>query len=176
MSGALLVREMRESDAPRVSQAFVDQGWDTPDRPCDRYWEEQQAGKRVVLVAEHAGTFSGCVTILWQAQDSEFLSAGIPEIRELNVLIKFRCMGVGSALMEEAERTIAERSKVAGIAVGVTADYGAAHAMYAKRGYIPDGRGISQREQSPRHGDQITVDTEPGCHGAGVKLLRGKHR
>ena len=151
---------MREADLSLVARAFADQGWERAERPRQRFWPEQQSGKRVVLIAEYNGEFAGCLTVLWQAEDSEFLSAGIPEIRNLSVPIKFRCMGVGGALMDEAERRIGERAKVAGLRVGLTADYGAAQVMYAKRGYVPDGRGISQREQLPRNGDLITIDND----------------
>ncbi len=45
--------------------------------------------------------------------------------------------------MDSAESVIAARSKTAGLGVGLYADYAAAHLMYLKRGYLPDGRGIA---------------------------------
>lgn len=44
--------------------------------------------------------------------------------------------------MDEAEKRIFERSEVAGIGFGISADYGAAQRMFVKRGYVPDGRGL----------------------------------
>ena len=50
-----------------------------------------------------------------------------------------------------------ERSAVAGIGVGLTADYGAAQVLYVKRGYIPDGRGMIQDGKSVQFGETITI-------------------
>ncbi len=56
---------------------------------------------------------------------------------------QFRRQHVGSALMDAAESVIAARSTIAGLGVGLYADYSAAHLMYLKRGYLPDGPGIA---------------------------------
>jgi ribosomal protein S18 acetylase RimI-like enzyme len=77
---------------------------------------------------------------------------------DFNVLPWFRRRGIGGQLMDEAERRIAERSPVAGIGVGLSADYGAAQILYIRRGYIPDGRGVSWRGAICQHGDQVSVD------------------
>jgi ribosomal protein S18 acetylase RimI-like enzyme len=79
---------------------------------------------------------------------------------DFNVLIKRQRRGIGTALMDEAERRIAARSAVAGIGVGLTADYGAAQVLYCKRGYVPDGCGAIQRGQAIRYGEQILVDDD----------------
>lgn len=60
-----------------------------------------------------------------------------------NVLPAFRRRGIGSQLLEVAERTAAAKSNQVGIGVGLYADYGAAQKLYVKRGYVPDGRGIT---------------------------------
>ncbi len=62
--------------------------------------------------------------------------------------------------MDQAERRIAERSPVAGIAVGLTADYGPAQVLYLKRGYLLDGRGLFQRGRWLQWGEQATVDDD----------------
>jgi hypothetical protein len=60
--------------------------------------------------------------------------------------------------MDKAENEIARVSKVAGIGVGMTPDYGAAQRMYVLRGYIPDGRGMHYRGHFIQYGEQMTVD------------------
>jgi hypothetical protein len=60
--------------------------------------------------------------------------------------------------MDEAERIAGERSPEVGIGVGMTADYGSAQRMYAKRGYIPDGRGLTSDDRFLRWGDMVCVD------------------
>jgi len=47
--------------------------------------------------------------------------------------------------MDVGEQLIATRAVKAGITVGLFDDYGPAQRLYAKRGYLPDGRGAPQR-------------------------------
>lgn len=154
------VRLMATADVASVAAAFAAQGWYKPQEQYMRYLEESDQGQRVVLLAERGGEFAGYVTVVWESDYPPFLAAGIPEIVDFNVLIKFQRQGVGTALLDEAERRIAERSEVGGIGVGVTADYGAAQVLYVRRGYIPDGRGMAQAGRAVRHGEQVTVDDD----------------
>jgi len=62
--------------------------------------------------------------------------------------------------MDKAENEIAKKSPVAGIGVGMTADYGAAQRMYVLRGYIPDGRGLHYKDHYPVYGETVTVDDD----------------
>jgi ribosomal protein S18 acetylase RimI-like enzyme len=159
-STKISIREMSAEDCAIISKAFTDQGWNKPQSQYEGYFQEQTEGRRVVLVAEVEGTFAGYVTILWESYYPPFKEAGIPEIMDFNVLIKYRRQGIGAALMDEAEKRISHRSKVVGIGVGLMADYGAAQIMYVKRGYVPDGRGISQNEKFLGYGDRVTVDDD----------------
>lgn len=138
--------------------AFAQIGWDKPASQFQRYLAEQDAGERVVLVAEIGGCFTGYVTILWESPYPFFWQQGIPEIVDFNVLPAYRQKGIGTQLMDEAEGRIAERSPIAGIGVGLTADYGEAHILYIKRGYIPDGRGLIMDSQPLSYGDTVRLD------------------
>jgi ribosomal protein S18 acetylase RimI-like enzyme len=151
---------MTAEDIEPVVHAFHAQGWNKPQQQYLRYLEESSRATRTVLLAEYAGEFAGYVTVVWESNYAPFRNAHIPEIVDFNVLIKYRRRGVGTALMDEAERQIAARSPVAGIGVGLTADYGAAQVLYSKRGYVPDGRGAIQRGQAIRYGEQIVVDDD----------------
>ena len=62
--------------------------------------------------------------------------------------------------MDAAEQLISERFDIAGIRVGLTADFGSAQRLYIKRGYVPDGCGISRHGRFLRYGDMITVDDD----------------
>jgi ribosomal protein S18 acetylase RimI-like enzyme len=158
--GTVLVRTMRAEDAAMVAAAFAAQGWYKPVEQYTRYLEESAQGRRVVLLAERGGEFAGYVTVVWESDYPPFRESGIPEIVDFNVLIKHQRCGIGTALLDEAERRIAVRSPVAGIGVGLTADYGAAQVLYVKRGYIPDGRGTIQHGRAVRHGEQVTIDDD----------------
>lgn len=154
------IRTLTERDCVTISQAFSEQGWQKPIAQYRRYLQESIAGTRTVLVAERAGHFAGYITIVWVSDYPPFRSEHIPEIVDFNVLIRYRRQGIGSLLMDAAEQLIAQRSAIAGIGVGVTADYGAAHILYIKRGYLPDGRGIVQSGRQLAYGDHAVVNDD----------------
>lgn len=143
-----------------IAAAFAELGWDKPASQYEKYLSEQEAGDRVVLVALLNGEFAGYVTIVWRSHYPAFALEKIPEIVDFNVLPQFRRQGIGAKLMDEAEQRVAAVSSVVGIGVGMTADYGAAQRMYARRGYIPDGRGLFSRGQPVQYGQSVTVDDD----------------
>lgn len=112
-----------------------------------RYLEEQNKDERVVIVAFYEEDFVGHVTIIWHPEYPPFAENNIPEISDLRVMPAYRRRGIGSTLMNEAEKRIFERSDVSGIGFGISADYGPAQRMFVKRGYIPDGRGLWSSEK-----------------------------
>lgn len=160
MSAKVSLRALRAEDAEVIAAAFAAQGWHKPATQHLAYLREQEAGERDVIVAEVAGEFAGYVTIVWESDYLPFRADGIPEIVDLNVLLRYRRLGVASALLDKAEQRIAKRSPVAGIGVGMTADYGAAQMLYVRRGYRPDGRGVAVRGVAARYGDRVTVDDD----------------
>lgn len=156
----IAIRELIEADCDLISAAFSQQGWNKPAAQYQKYWRESQQGSRLVLVAEFDQVFAGYVTIVWESDYPPFRETQIPEIVDFNVLFKYQQRGVGTALMDEAERRIAQRSNKVGIGVGLMADYGNAQILYAKRGYIPDGRGIFGHGRWLAYGEQITIDDD----------------
>lgn len=160
MDKPVTIRALREEDAARIARAFAEQGWNKPVGQYLGYLREQDAGERDVLVAEMDDEFAGYVTIVWDSDYLPFRAAGIPEIVDLNVLLKHRRKRVATALLDEAEARIACRAPVAGIGVGMTADYGAAQILYTQRSYRPDGRGLAVCGVSVGHGDSVIVDDD----------------
>lgn len=67
---------------------------------------------------------------------------GYPEIVDFGVLEKYRNQGIGTALMNIAEKVAAEYADIVYLGVGLHSGYGSAQRMYVKRGYIPDGSGV----------------------------------
>ena len=153
------IRLLEERDVQPIVSAFREIGWSNK-RPAQyqRYLSEQDQGRRTVLVALVGGEFAGYLTIDWIPVYPPFRQGGIPEITDFNVLPPLRRRGIGTRLMDEAERRIAERSPVAGIGSGLTPDYGAAQRMYVMRGYVPDGMGMRSNDRYVKHGDRVTVD------------------
>lgn len=125
-----------------------------------RYLDEQAAGVRAVFVVWLGETFAGYLTVLWASDYAPFRAEGIPEIQDLNVLPTFRRRGIASMLMDAAEARIATGRGTAGIGVGLYADYAAAHLMYLRRGYLPDGRGVAYRGTTVPPGDPVRVDDD----------------
>jgi GNAT superfamily N-acetyltransferase len=150
----LPIRPLEGRDVARISAAFRNLGWNKPRSQYARYLSEQQRGMRTVFVAfmgGEGGDFAGYVTIVWTPSYPPFLAAGVPEIQDFNVLPRFRRQGIGTRLMDEAERKVSERTGVAGIGVGMSPDYGAAQRLYVLRGYVPDGKGLTSNKTTPRH-------------------------
>lgn len=119
---------------------------------------EQEQGDRLVLVALADGELAGHVTVKWRSDHPYFLENSIPEINDLWVNAGFRRRGIAAALMDEAECIIFSRSPVAGLGVGLYADYGPAQQMYAHRGYVPDGHGLYYGTRPVKPGSRVTVD------------------
>ena len=163
MSGqplACTLRFLRDEDAEPIAEAFAAQGWHKPAEQYRRYCAEQQAGQRTVWVAWVQEHFVGYTTLCWESTYPPFRAAAIPEIVDLNVLKAWQRRGIATTLLDAAEALIAERSSVAGIGVGMTADYGAAQILYVRRGYIPDGRGLMASGRPLLYGAEFTVDDE----------------
>lgn len=154
----LHIRLLTADDIPVIAAAFAALGWHKPTTQYERYLAEQRHGARAVLVAIQGGAFVGYVTVVWRSVYPPFRDAGIPEIVDVNVLPHRRRHGIGSRLLDEAERRIAERSSVAGIGVGLYADYGPAQRLYVKRGYVPDGRGIASDGRPVAGEETVVVD------------------
>lgn len=155
-----LIRALQQRDIQPIASAFQAIGWNKPAMQYQQYLCEQDTGQRSVLVAFKDNMFAGYLTINWQSDYLPFRNENIPEIQDFNVLPQFRRRGIGTHLMDQAEQRIARRASVAGIGVGMYADYGAAQRLYALRGYVPDGRGLTSMGQYVTRGTQITVDDE----------------
>lgn len=154
---SLKIRPIRQDDCLNISEAFSEQGWNKPAILYGQYVRDQTAKIRDVLIAEWDGEFAGYLTIKWQSDYLPFRAQKIPEIVDFNVLQKYQRKGIGNALMQEAELRIQKISPIAGLGVGLTADYGAAQALYAQRNYIPDGRGLVRNSESLKLGEDVKL-------------------
>jgi GNAT superfamily N-acetyltransferase len=148
------IAQLREGDIAEIVRAFADLGWNKPASQYEAYLGEQSAARRAVLVAREDGAFAGYVTLKHRS------ARNVPEIQDLNVLPRYRRRGIGSALLAAAEAAAARASSHVMIAVGLTADYGAAQQLYIVRGYVPDGHGITRggRPIDPR--ETVVVDDD----------------
>jgi GNAT superfamily N-acetyltransferase len=154
------IRFLEADDCSHLASAFLAIGWNKPKELFDRYLKEQHEGKRLVAVAFDDNEFAGYGTVIWQSQYPRFAAQAIPEINDLNVLPQFRCQGIASRLLDTAEEECLKRSATIGIGVGLYADYGAAQRLYVKRGYVPDGRGVTYHNKTVEPGGAVHVDDD----------------
>lgn len=157
------IRLLSAKDIAPIAAAFAAIGWNKPASQYERYLAEQDDGGRVVLVAFVGAEreFAGYLTIVCTPEYPFFRDTGTPEIQDFNVLPHLRRKGIGTRLMDAAERQIAARgTAVVGIGVGMTADYGAAQRLYVRRGYIPDGHGLMSHHRPIPYGETATVDDD----------------
>lgn len=164
MDNSVQIRLLVESDPPSIAAAFANMGWNKPENQYRRYWQEQVAGTRTCFLGIVRGEFAGYVTINWRPSYAGFADVNIPEIQDLNVLTQYRSKGVARRLLDHAETEVARHSGIVGIAVGLHAGYNAAQRLYAKRGYIPDGRGITYRNRFVQEGASVVLDDDLVMH------------
>ncbi len=158
------IKSFSASDIPIIVDAFGRANWPKPAAIFETYLQEQLTGARLVWVAYVNDQFAGYVTLNWQSQYESFAAARIPEIMDLNVLPPFRKVGVGAILLDIAEKEAATKSEVVGIGVGLYAGedggYGSAQRLYVKRGYIPDGQGVTYNYQPTIPGNSYPLDDD----------------
>jgi GNAT superfamily N-acetyltransferase len=151
-------------DIPTIVSAFSQIGWNKSASVFEEYLKEAEAAERLAWVAFVHDQFAGYVTLKWQSQYEPFASDHIPEVMDLNVLPFFRKAGVGSMLLDIAEKEAATKSDVVGIGVGLYAGsdggYGSAQRLYVKRGYVPDGRGVTYNYQPTTPGSSYPLDDD----------------
>lgn len=161
MSQDFVIIPIELSHVPMMVAAFQELGWPgKTEEQFVRYCNEQAEDKRVTLVALMAGEFAGYGNVIWESGYPNFKERSIPEIQDLNVLPKFRNQGIGSKLLDYLEERALETSSSIGIGVGLYSDYGAAQKLYVKRGYIPDGRGITHDGSYIEAGQSVPADDD----------------
>ena len=92
-------------------------------------------------------------------------TAGYCSWLDFNVLPFYRRLGVGSKLLQTAETEAFNKKNVVGLGVGLYGGengegYGAAQQFYVKRGYIPDGKGITYQNKYLDYGQNIILDDD----------------
>src|SRR4030095_1455944 len=76
----LIIRKMEPGDIDAIPLVFA--SWNKFRPQYEKYFEENNAGKRVTLVAEVNDKVAGYANVLWTSKFSPFSDAGIPEIND----------------------------------------------------------------------------------------------
>jgi GNAT superfamily N-acetyltransferase len=124
----------------------------------DAHFEDHENGASTTILAYETERLVGIVTIRWYSHNPAFRAQNIPLIQNIEIRFEDRGRGLGNQMLERAEQEIALRSSVAGLVVGISAEYGAAQHLYAKRGYLPDGRGVCRGHTPLQIGESVIVD------------------
>ena len=149
-----------QSDISSIVSAFEQCSWSKPASIFKQYLREQDTKERLIWVAHKEEDILGYITLKWHSEYPYFKEHNTPEIKDLNVLPNFRNRGIGSALLDIAEKAAFEHSDKIGIGVGLYPDYGSAQRLYVKRGYIPDGKGITYEHKTVLTGKTTILDDE----------------
>lgn len=154
------IRKAEESDLGALAEASRAMKAPQDDSYFRRCLEEQAKGSRdLVIACRQEGGLLGYVLLNWQPLYPVFKRLGIPEVQDLNVVPAERRQGIGGLLVEWCEGAVrASGRKEVGIAVGLDARYGAAQRLYVRRGYVPDGAGISYDDVPVAPGEMRPVD------------------
>ena len=123
--------------------------------------EHQGEGSRLVLIASVDGQDAAYGMLAWEPKYVFFRKMDIPEIQDLNVIPDFRRRGVASFMIDHFEETVRKAGKeYVGIGVGMDTSYGAAQQLYVRRGYVPDGNGLTYDRKTIQHGAFHPIDDD----------------
>ena len=147
------ITPLNQAAIPSIVKAFAENNWNKPVSLFKAYLKEQENNERLIWIAYINNEVAGYITLKWVSKYHYFAENNIAEIIDLNVLTKFRNMGIGSKLLDIAEEKAFTRGNIVGLGVGLyggeDGGYGAAQRLYIKRGYIPDGRGVAYGDDIP---------------------------
>jgi len=154
----LEIRHVQPRDVEWVIALFAQCYYTDNPEEAKVHFADHVAGGGETFLAFVDEALAGFVTIRWVSENVRFREANIPFIHHLEVFWEYRGQGLAWRLMDEAETLIATRATQAGIVVGLFDDYGPAQRLYARRGYIPDGRGVCQGHRPVKQGETVTMD------------------
>lgn len=140
--GTIKIRSMISEDAKVLYDTYLSYGWHPSLENYENYYKEQEAGERLVFIAEYEGRVSGQCTLVLNPSEGPWINQGYPEIVDLTVFFDVHNKGIGNKLLDAVEKEASKISKIVYLAVGVHSGYGPAQRMYVKRGYNFDGSGV----------------------------------
>ena len=160
--GAIITERLTTiGEADLLDHTFSEQfRWYKPGEYFRNCLKENIAGSRITLIAYYEDKLAGCCHLLFNSQYPFFKDNKIPEINDLNVFPKFRRKKIASTMFDELESVVSISSRYVGLGVGLYKDYGNAQKMYASRGYIMDGNGMTYRNVQVEPGKSVMVDDD----------------
>jgi GNAT superfamily N-acetyltransferase len=126
-----------------------------------RFWQEMIDGKRMIITAWNGDKFAGHITLQLQSEYPPFRKQNIPEIVDVWVQPESRRKKIAQQLLDIViDAAKQQNARAIGMGVGVTREYGAAHLMYSKNGFAPDGTGLWVQGAQAKENEKITLDPD----------------
>ncbi len=155
------IRMVGREDLPILREIAKKMGSSKRKNYFEQALEYQEVGTRLVLIASIDGQDAGYCMLAWQPKYGFFKKMDMPEIQDLNVIPEFRRCGIATFMIDYCEDLARQKGKTyIGIGVGMDFSYGAAQQLYVRRGYVPDGNGLTYDRKTIAHGEFRPVDDE----------------
>jgi GNAT superfamily N-acetyltransferase len=155
------IRQAGQADLAQLASVAAGNGASKAHDYFEICLREQLDGKRVVHIVWADETPAGYGMLNFNPRYALYRRLGIPEIQDLNVLPVFRRQGMAGALIDGFENLARARNhEDIGISVGLYADYGAAQRLYIKKGYVPDGYGVTYDRAPVSAGEIRPIDDD----------------
>ena len=155
---AINIRQVTQSELPDIIELFTKHVYGGNHAEAMEHFDDHAQRQGDTFIASVDGTLAGYVTIRWVSHNVYFRENNISFIHHLEVFPAFQRRGIADRLLDSAETLIATRATQAGISVGIVGACGPAQKLYARRGYIPDGRGVCHHHRPITLGEQLTID------------------
>ena len=136
------IRPIEEKDTAIILHNYTEQGWSKPKEVFEKYLDMQKNNFLYVFVADYMNDIAGYTVLYPDTGVGPFASKKIPTISDFVVFEKYQRKGIGSKILDAAEKKASELSDKVQLGVGLHSGYGSAQRIYIKRGYMPDGSGV----------------------------------
>ena len=130
------ISEVTDKELPSIVTWFAANYYEGDVEAARRHFADHFDGG-TTFIGRAQGTMAGFITVRWFSKRYR-----IPFVHHFEVFDPYKRHGLGTRLMDAAERRISEVSDTVGISVGLFDAYGPAQRLYVKRGYLPDGQGV----------------------------------
>lgn len=128
-----------------------------------RQLDNQEKQECSALLAVYDEVVAGYVFLYYRCRWGALGNCGLPGVVDLIVFEPYRNRGIATALMDAAEEIAGKYSDRVYLEVCLNRDYGPAQRLYAKRGYLPDGKGVyyegvvCENDAVIRNDDELTI-------------------
>ena len=161
------IRTLASSDVQIFTEEERRQGYHSEAAKFEMRLKDQAEHRAIALAAEYEGNPAGYINVYFRPAGGPFAGQELPELVDFGVLEKYRNRGIGTALLDTAEKIASELADTVCLGVGLHNGYGSAQRLYVKRGYIPDGSGVWYQ-------DQVCAQYAPCCNDDDLILYFSK--